>query len=541
MSTPHSYHQNLAQLASKPLLLEMRQLILELCQITSASAYLMEDAQVAEGLWNMIQRFKGGVLGYSFGRVVPLDLLERIKRNEKAWDLYLQEKLLVQEGPLSIADNRLTTHQARMRKEPELEELLMRRQGRGVTKQELIDVVRKATVTSRTTIILFDWIRYRDRFILVGFNPQNGKFTEPHTITECDYEMAESWVAQHLAIDPERLSTTLGSYDCLDLLRPLVEPISHFAEPGAVLVFSPTQVLNAIPLHAIPYRDGEDAPVIEYHPIIYAPSNTVLRECVERSLAAPIERSLTASFFCRYPEDQALADAMISDLRESLEKKSVTSIYVSGTEVTHSKIASMIGEGDILHFHGHVAGDRLQKFLVLEQDPEASSSSTGAFHPTVHPSALHLLGASVSRESKKERHFAFQDITSASLQARIVFLMGCGSGVQEVTKADDALGLLNSFLAAGATTVMATLWPLENSDAAIWSREFYKVAFGEESMHEGGLLDVAAVVQSAVRETRACRRPRCARKSIDKRLKCHKVAPYHWAPFVGWGSWVAKI
>jgi len=43
-----------------------------------------------------------------------------------------------------------------------------------------------------------------------------------------------------------------------------------------------------------------------------------------------------------------------------------------------------------------------------------------------------------------------------------------------VSQSDDSLGLINAFLAAGATTMVGTLWPLDNADAEEFSREFMR-------------------------------------------------------------------
>ncbi len=111
-------------------------------------------------------------------------------------------------------------------------------------------------------------------------------------------------------------------------------------------------------------------------------------------------------------------------------------------------------------------------------------------------------------------------------------------------------------LAAGATSVVGTLWPLDNDDAEKFSQEFYKIAFepATTKTHDvrggGGssgtariapdawLVDIARAAQQATNSVRACDRARCQRKSFEARLRCHWKAPYHWAPFSLWGSWI---
>ncbi|KAL4869002.1 CHAT domain-containing protein [Aspergillus spectabilis] len=142
------------------------------------------------------------------------------------------------------------------------------------------------------------------------------------------------------------------------------------------------------------------------------------------------------------------------------------------------------------------------------------------------------------------QRFSLQDAFAVTVRARLVMLMGCGSGIQVIREGDDALGLVNAFLSAGATSVMATLWPLDQTDAAKFSKEFYRNIFAgaAEPGSENGndLIDLATAFQKSVNFMRACTRPRCLRKSLSARLQCHGVAPYHWAPFILSGSWVCR-
>jgi CHAT domain-containing protein len=160
-----------------------------------------------------------------------------------------------------------------------------------------------------------------------------------------------------------------------------------------------------------------------------------------------------------------------------------------------------------------------------------------------------------SRQQTLESRLTLQDVYASTLRARLVLLMGCGSSELVVSHNDDALGLVNGFLAAGATSVIDTLWPIDNADAEEFSQGFYRNAFATdrtsrtriitESHTKGaetasGLLDISLAVQKAVHSLRMCKKKRCQKKSPEKRLGCHQVSPYHWAPFVAWGSWVCR-
>jgi len=510
----------------------------------------------------MVQRWKGGVLGYHYGRLVPPELMERIRCNPTAWRLYKRENALLDEGPQGMYDVRLDMHHLEVREAniPELNELRIRRSFRSATKQELASLVKEKVNTERN-VIMVDWIRYRSWFVVICYNATTGEFSDKYIIRDISAKEVEQWVSDHICVPDDDVGETLDTLATLQPLHPLVKPIFDFVSPGDLLIFSPAHILNYIPLHAIPFQSPTDQPVIEYHPVMYASSSLVLKECVERALSRAIPGCPKGRFFCRYPEDQCVADDAVRQIAHTLESQSnIRTTYCSGPEVTHTALTSQLPDTDILHFHGHVTADNLSRHLQVEPEPEPEPPSlalarSGAAHRLLYP------------PSPPKTSFSFQDAISASLQASLCLLLGCGSGVQEISKADDALGLVNGFLAAGATTVVATLWPLNSADAAEWAGYFYQELFrgnnGEGNGDEGrteatpsekaarrspdqgtheleNLLDIATAMQKSVREMRLCRKPHCMHKSLKKRLGCHGQKVYRWAPFVAWGSRVCR-
>lgn len=566
IASPFELNYNLVTLAENPIFSETRQLGLEIGLIC-ADIDQLAGKQRHKNLWELIQTFKGTVLGYQYSRLVPGQLIESIKSSHDAWTLYQEEKALIDEGPQNMYDPRLIQHQLKMSECDELMPLLRRRFKKGVTMEELTSLAQE-TVQSSRDLILIDWILYRGHFLIVGFNASAGKIFLQYRIHEISVLELESWIEEHLGVSGEMLIQNLDSMQELKSLHHLVKAISLTCSPGAVLVFSPSLCLNRIPLHAIPYAHEDDHPIIHYHPIVYVPSNSILKECVGRALSMDATSTWQAKLFDCYDTDERSGAEAIDELASTLRWRGASTVVASGDGVNPGVLKETLPEADILHFHGHVKGQNLGKYLAIGGESSAESSSGGTSNSGPIASEMgpgpsqHSFGAARNSGDQAQQTspagFGLQDVYAANLRARLVVLMGCGSGELVVSRGDDALGLVNGFLAAGAASVVGTLWPLGNEDAREFSGYFYRNAFaagkdsgddaarasGSESNKTGdgatvaGLVDLATALQRAVTSMRRCTKEKCQRKSPEKRLSCHGVAPYRWAPFVAWGSFV---
>jgi hypothetical protein len=562
IASPFALNYNLVALAQNPFFTETRQLAFEV-GLLSMDLEDLENKQRGAALWKMVQHFKGTVLSHRCGQRIPEQLLKRIQENPEAWRLYQEEQRIIKEGPQSRMDYRLQTHQAKMSSCPELKALIERRLARGITMEQATSLVTK-TVRWSKTVIMVDWFLYRGYFFILGYNATAGKLCMIDHIEEptCTVPELENWIERNLNVEGDMLLQTLETSRELWKLHHLTDAIRLNCSPGDALIFSPTLCLNRIPLHAIPYKDQNDHPIIHYHPVIYVPSGGILKECVERSLDVDPRAQVRAKLFDFYDRDEEeYVGEQMGELAAVLSEMGAETTVTARNGIGRTALVEVLTDADIVHFHGHVNGQNLDKYLVLGDDnladASASRNSNDDSVTQTHPSSQ-----GQEPQPSAPGGFGLQDVYAVTMHARLVLLMGCGSSELEVSRGDDALGLVNGFLAAGAATVIGTLWPFGTDSARVFSRHFYRNAFGrdvgdgasralsakdeaeedadgDEAMQ---LVDMAVAMQESVRTMRQCMREKCVkRRSPDARLTCHRVPPYEWAPFVAWGSWVYRI
>jgi CHAT domain-containing protein len=116
----------------------------------------------------------------------------------------------------------------------------------------------------------------------------------------------------------------------------------------------------------------------------------------------------------------------------------------------------------------------------------------------------------LSYEGKRQDDMllTLSEILELKLRADMVVLSACNTGSGQVTRAEGVASLGSAFLAAGASSVMVSLWQVADSSTALLMEEFYRNLVSGKSK---------AVALAAARQTLMAK---------------HYDNPFFWAPFV---------
>lgn len=233
---------------------------------------------------------------------------------------------------------------------------------------------------------------------------------------------------------------------------------------GKGLVIVPFDVLHGLPFHA--FFDGS-AYLIDRFEISTAPSARLYAMCAGRPRRA---RQSIALF--GVPDQLA---PHIQDEVESIRSCFPHAHSCVGSEATSHALKSAASSSDIVHIASHA---------VFRQDNPMFS-------------AFKL----------SDQWMNAYDIASLRMKSALVTLSGCCTGARRVYAGDETLGLVRSFIAAGASSLVVSLWPVNDASAASLMRRLY------EELGQG------ATARAALR-----------RAILG--AKAAYVNPYYWAPFV---------
>jgi CHAT domain-containing protein len=263
------------------------------------------------------------------------------------------------------------------------------------------------------------------------------------------------------------------------LYRCLFAPFEGLALQNHLIVI-PHGSLHYVPFHALLNRRGY---LIDQFEVSYSPSATVLKLC--RQMA---KQSQVASLKSRASERSlrvvALGLAHHDTPAVAGEIKAIGSLFpdvvtLTGANATRNNLMQVAPKARYLHLasHGYFRRDNpMFSFLRLA-----------------------------------DSNLNFYSLLDLKLNAEMVTLSACHTGVNRVFPGDELHGLMRGFLHAGAPSLVASLWATSDTSTAELMKEMYS------RISEGAS-------------------KRAALRAAQLAVKDQYGHPYYWAPFILMGN-----
>ena len=143
--------------------------------------------------------------------------------------------------------------------------------------------------------------------------------------------------------------------------------------------------------------------------------------------------------------------------------------------------------------------------------------ATHGFLNTAQPELSGIVLSLVDRDGRDARGFlTTSDVFNLRLNADLVVLSACRTGLGKDAPGEGLLSLTRGFLSSGAARVIVTLWSIEDQASAEMMSRFYRRVLGPRRMTPAAAL--RATQEEMWREGRWS-------------------APYYWGGFVLQGNW----
>ena len=256
-------------------------------------------------------------------------------------------------------------------------------------------------------------------------------------------------------------------------------------QPGQRLVIVPHGPLHYLPFQAL--RLGGRY-IIETHPVSVAPSMSIAVQLAQRS--PRVDAQLTAFGNPRIEDKYDLPGAE-SEVKQLARLFPRNTLYM-GAAATKTQFREAASRTPLMHVAAHAEADQI--------DPLYSRI---------------LLANENGRQSFLEAH----EIIGMSMQGNaLVTLSACESGLGRIAQGDEVLGFTRSFLAAGTSSLISSLWPVSDDATAVLMGTLYtELAKGQDvqqAMQAGQLAVLKVPTMSH---------------------------PFFWAPFNLIGNWRLKV
>jgi CHAT domain-containing protein len=260
----------------------------------------------------------------------------------------------------------------------------------------------------------------------------------------------------------------------LDISPAVIDPVRPLLEGHVHAVLVPHDVLHSLPIHALT-SNGQEPIIVEYS-ASYLPSASLLRYCLGESRARKGPSLVMGA--PERPDERLLPRA--ADEVSAIARELQSEAYI-GARATRELFMTAAGAARCIHVVCHNQFDA--------KDPLAS--------------ALRLSDGNLSGH----------DMLKLKLNADLVVLSACQSGVSKHYAGDELIGLVRALLCAGAPSIVVTLWNAYDATAKTLMIDFYR-RYGRDP-HKGRALAEA-----------------------QRELYRAQVGAQEWAPFVIVGAWL---
>ena len=271
--------------------------------------------------------------------------------------------------------------------------------------------------------------------------------------------------------------TAIGNADKMGAA--LVGPLG--LQPGQRIVVVPHGPLHYLPFQAL-RTNGRY--LIETNPVSVAPSMSIAVQLARRT--PRVDGRLTAFGNPRI-EDKYDLPGSVAEVQRLEQLFPRNTVYM-GAQATKTQFRQAAGGSPLVHVAAHAEADQV--------DPLYSRI---------------LLANENGRQNFLEAH----EILELPMQGTaLVTLSACESGLGRIASGDEVLGFTRSFLSAGSSSLIASLWPVSDDATAVLMSTLYgELAKGR---------DLQQAMQAG--QLAVLRDPKMAH-------------PFFWAPFNLIGNW----
>ncbi len=272
---------------------------------------------------------------------------------------------------------------------------------------------------------------------------------------------ADKVMGRRVKIKEEKIRTTVRLFreaieaylssdaEAHKLYQWLLQPVAGELLNIRHIILVPHGVLHYLPFAALKDENGKY--LLEKFSLSIVPSATVLGYCMEKEEKIREEHmkrkilALSNPFLGSSVYNLPFAAKEVKSLQRTYGTKNVKAFF--GKKATESVVRRLAGYYNLIHFACHAV-----------YEPEAPLFS-----------AL-LLTPAGTDDGRLEAH----EIFSLKLNSDLVTLSGCETGLAQITRGDEIVGLARSFIFAGTPSILTSLWKVDDLATAVMIKRFYR-------------------------------------------------------------------
>ena len=320
-----------------------------------------------------------------------------------------------------------------------------------------------------------------------------------------------------------------------ELSRLVLFPVAAQLNKHRVIVVA-DGALNYIPFQILPSPLADNEPLVSSYEVVNAPSASILgqlqqdasqRQTPAHVLAAFGDPIFASNYAQRKETDDGKQSLFAQTKKNEQWRQPARDIEPSGDSFNPSALEPLFFTKLELANLREVAGGETSIATGFDASREKLESTdltkyailhfaTHGFLDPKRPENSGIVLSMVDRSGHPQNGFvSLEDIYGLRAPVNLVVLSACRTGLGKEVRGEGLIGLTRGFMYAGASTVMASLWKVDDEATAELMKRFYT------NMLQRGMTPTAAL--------------RSAQNSIRQEPQWR--APYYWAAFTMQGEY----
>lgn len=170
--------------------------------------------------------------------------------------------------------------------------------------------------------------------------------------------------------------------------------------------------------------------------------------------------------------------SVLKYLRPAIQKKEIRLLALGNPDLNDPRLDLQFAEGEAKLVASLFRDSRL---LLRKDASESNFKSAGGAYSRIHFASHGKFQASeplksglyLSMDADNDGVLTVGELYSMSLDADLVTLSACETGLGKIASGDDVVGLTRGFLYAGSRSIVASLWSVDDKATATLMRAFY--------------------------------------------------------------------
>ena len=324
-----------------------------------------------------------------------------------------------------------------------------------------------------------------------------------------------------------------------DLAKMVLAPVADQLNARQLIVVA-DGALNYIPFQLLPASSSNNQPLVETYEIINVPSASILGQLREEKLKRQAPAKVLAAFgdpafaanYARLKGTSEADSAVIAKVNESDPRDSASrAIELSDNSVDPSLIQPLFYSRRELANLREIAGDnslfatgfnasrKVFESTDLSQFSIVHLATHGQFSPKTPEQSGFYLSMVDPERRRQNGYMTLQDVYGLQAPVDLVVLSACRTALGKEVRGEGLIGLTRGFMHAGASSVAASLWEVDDEATAELMKHFYA------NMLQKGMTPAAAL--------------RAAQNTIRRDPQWQ--SPHFWAAFTLQGEYKQVI